>query len=89
MGLWKKQRHPPTVASEKTGVLGVLAAEGVEVVLFMPRCKAGEPCDEALMLEGGRIPIRLADPTPLPSCSNREGCDCKYEQYHGEPNTVA
>lgn len=81
MGLWKKYRHRSAAGSELKGPLDELAAAGAEVVVFVPRCRSGNPCVEAMLLEGGRIPIKLAEPTPLRNCSNCESCDCEYKRY--------
>ena len=58
-----------------------LAEAGIEVVLFTPGCRAGRVCEMARLLEGGRIPIKLAEATPLAGCTNREDCACRYEAW--------
>ena len=56
-----------------------LAEAGAEVVLFVPGCTTGCVCETARMLEGGRIPLKLAEPTPLMERTNGEGCACRYD----------
>lgn len=80
MRWWKKASHHPTAANSERGLLDELATAGVEVVLFVPRCKSGAPCAEAMMLDGGRIPIKLAERTPLAACTDPKRCECEYTQ---------
>ena len=58
-----------------------LAEAGTEVVLFIPGRTAGRVCEMARLLEGGRIPIKLAEATPLAGSTNREDCACRYETW--------
>ena len=58
-----------------------LAEAGTEVVLFVSGCRAGRVCEAARLLEGGRIPIKLAEATPLSECSNPDGCACCYRAW--------
>ena len=58
-----------------------LAEAGTEVVLFVSGCRAGRVCEAARLLEGGRIPIKLAEATPLAGCTHREDCACRYEAW--------
>lgn len=82
--MWKKLPHRSADDSKGTGVLDALVAKGVEFVLFVPRSATGEPCSEAMKMDGGRIPISLAEPTPLQQCNNRNGCQCEYQEYGAE-----
>lgn len=79
MKLWKKYfRRPSAVIHAPKSPLEELAASGVEVVVFVPKSNFGTPCFEAMQLEGGRIPIKLAEATPLPRCNNTSACKCEY-----------
>ena len=76
---------PSEPLARKDPELARLAEAGVRVVLFIPGCTTGGLCETARMLDKGRIPLRLAESTPLAECSNREGCACRYEPW---PNAV-
>lgn len=60
-----------------------LGEAGTQVVLFISECRAGSICETSRQLEGGRIPIKLAETTPLNECSNPDGCACCYEAWLG------
>lgn len=80
MKLWDNIfRRSPTASELGRDSLDNLAAEGVEVVIFVTKSISGKPCSEAIALEGGRIPIKLAEPIPLQKCDNINGCDCEYK----------
>lgn len=79
MGLWNRCfRKRSAIIEQNRGLLDRLAVGGAEVVIFVPKSKSGKPCVEAMQLEGGRIPIKLAESIPLPGCNNIDGCDCEY-----------
>jgi hypothetical protein len=80
MRWWKKAFYHPAVDSKEKGFLDELASDGVQVVLFVSRCRSGTPCAESMMLNSGRIPINLAEQTPLPACTNPEHCQCEYKR---------
>jgi len=33
------------------------------------------------MLDGGRIPLKLAEPLPLEKCTGQAGCNCYYDAW--------
>ena len=78
---WLRNRfsQPLETATPRERELARLAEAGTDVVLFIPGCALGCICETARLLEGGRIPIKLAEPTPLDECSNPDGCRCRYE----------
>ncbi len=62
------------------GSLHALADAGAETVVFVSESTSGTPCEEALRLEGGRIPIRLAETIPLAGCTQKDSCVCRYDE---------
>ena len=60
--------------------LDALAEAGAETVVFVSGSTGGPPCEEARRLEGGRIPIKLAESTPLPECTQKDSCVCRYDE---------
>lgn len=76
---WIGPRLVPSTAKDAS--LARVAETGAEVVLFIPGCSQGCICEAARMLDGGRIPIKLAEATPLADCTNREVCVCHYEAW--------
>ena len=80
---WLRNRTEPRAApsAPKDEKLARLAEAGAEVVLFVPGCTTGCVCDTARMLDGGRIPLKLAEPTPVAECTNCQGCVCRYDAW--------
>jgi len=80
---WLRNRFDPRFETSLPGEESLvrLAEAGTEVVLFVPASAAGRVCEMARLLEGGRIPIKLAEATPLAGCTNREDCACRYETW--------
>lgn len=80
---WLRKRFDPRAETSMPGEESLvrLAEAGTEVVLFVPASTAGCVCEMARLLEGGRIPIKLAEATPLAGCTNREDCACRYEAW--------
>lgn len=86
--LWRINKKETTSAdkSARRDARNALNALGSEVVLFVPHCVTGELCDVACQLEGGRIPLKLAEPTPLAECTNKGGCACRYHKWPPNPS---
>ena len=80
---WLRNRFDPRPETSMPGEESLfrLAEAGTEVVLFVPGSTAGRVCEMARLLEGGRIPIKLAEATPLAGCTNCEDCACRYEAW--------
>lgn len=80
---WLRRRDDPrpVPSTAQEASLARLAESGTEVVLFISACSQGCICEAARMLDGGRIPIKLAEMTPLADCTNREDCTCHYEAW--------
>jgi len=66
---------------EEQGPLDAFALAGVETLLFVAQIAGATPCEEARMLHGGRIPLKLAEPLPLPKCTATARCDCFYGEW--------
>jgi len=85
------RKKPRSVAphGESGGTsLHALKEAGAERVLFVLRCKQGEPCAAARLIENGRIPVGLAEPIPLAGCSNLQGCECSYQVWPADEVTT-
>ena len=63
------------------GPLHAFALAGIETLLFVAQNARGTPCEEARMLDGGRIPLKLAGRLPLASCTEKAGCNCFYSAW--------
>ena len=61
--------------------LHALAEAGAETVVFISGSATGPPCEEAQRLAGGRIPIKLAEATPLAECTQKDSCLCRYDEW--------
>ena len=61
--------------------LHALVEAGAETVVFVSGSATGPPCEEAQRLEGGRIPINLAEATPLAECTQTDSCVCRYDEW--------
>jgi hypothetical protein len=79
--LHRKLEDRVSDTADEQGPLDAFALGGVETLLFVAQIAGGTPCAEARMLDGGRIPLKLAEPLPLATCTATAGCNCFYSEW--------